>query len=211
MIIVRDPEIAKIYSREFREIRQGHFGKLNEGHDDKPPVINVSGLPVRVLFAPDHNPEMEIMKHMARAKSRIDFAIFTFSRSSGIDDQMIMAKKAGVTVRGALDAGQGNAPWAATRPVKNAGADLFLVHKSGKLGKLHHKLMVLDRRMVIAGSFNYTKPATQLNDENLIMIGNLNKPSEPGVTAASIKAQKRFAKYALDEIDRIVGVYGKKL
>ena len=211
VVIVHDSQIAQIYSREFREIQKGHFGKLNEGHDAKPPVVNVSDVPIRVLFAPDHNPEMEIMKHMAKTESQIDFAIFTFSQSSGIDDQMIMAEKAGVIVRGALDGGQGNAHWAATRPVQNAGADLFLVHKSGQLGKLHHKLMVLDQRMIIAGSFNYTKPATQLNDENLIMIGNLKKPSEPGVTCASIKAQKQLAAYALTEINRIIKCYGEKL
>ena len=33
VVIIRDKEVAKIYGREFKEIRQGHFGKLNEGHD----------------------------------------------------------------------------------------------------------------------------------------------------------------------------------
>ena len=191
------------YGREFREIQQGHFGKLNEGHDAKPPEVKVSNLPIRVLFAPDHNPEMEIMKQMAKAKKRIDFVIFTFARSSGIDDEMIRATQAGLRVRGALDGQAGNQKWAATRPVDNAGADLYLIPKTKKLGKLHHKLMVLDERVVIAGSFNYTKPATQLNDENLLMIGNFKDGAD-----TSVKAQQKFAKYALDEIDRIINTFG---
>ncbi|MCK4826893.1 hypothetical protein KA005_64755, partial [bacterium] len=36
----------------------------------------------------------------------------------------------------------------------------FIVQKGkGGVRKLHHKLMILDEEVVIAGSFNYTKPA----------------------------------------------------
>jgi len=85
--IINDKKIAGIYNKEYTEIQEGHFGKLNEGRDPKPRQETILGLPVKVLFAPDHNPEMEIMKQMAKAKERIDFAIFTFAESSGIDDK----------------------------------------------------------------------------------------------------------------------------
>jgi phosphatidylserine/phosphatidylglycerophosphate/cardiolipin synthase-like enzyme len=39
-------------------------------------------------------------------------------------------------------------------------------------GKLHHKLLVLDDQVTIGGSFNYTGPANQFNDENLFIITN---------------------------------------
>ena len=206
LIIVHDEDVARTYSREFREISQGHFGKLNEGHDERPPKVEVSKLPIRVLFAPDHSPEMEIMKQMAKAKKRIDFAIFTFSQSSGIDDQMIMMKKANISVRGALDGKMANQKWAATKPLKKAGVKLYLVSQKGKLRKLHHKLMVIDKQVIIAGSFNYTGPANNLNDENVMVIGDLGTEK-----VASIKAQKRLAKYAFDEIERIIARFGKKI
>jgi phosphatidylserine/phosphatidylglycerophosphate/cardiolipin synthase-like enzyme len=38
------------------------------------------------------------------------------------------------------------------------------------LRKLHHKLMVIDDRIIVAGSFNYTQPANDYNDENLFVI-----------------------------------------
>ena len=38
--------------------------------------------------------------------------------------------------------------------------------------KLHHKLLVLDDKVAIGGSFNYTGPANQYNDENLFIIRN---------------------------------------
>ncbi|MCK5586901.1 DUF1669 domain-containing protein [Candidatus Bipolaricaulota bacterium] len=206
LVIVYNRKVANTYSREFREIQQGHFGKLNEGHDEKPRDVEVSGVPVRVLFAPDHAPEMEIMKQMAKAKKRIDFAIFTFSKSSGIDDQMILLKGAGISVRGALDGRQANQKWAATRPIKNAGAELCRVPSQGKLGKLHHKLMVIDEQVVVAGSFNYTGPANRLNDENIIILGDLESKDR-----SSVKAQRRLGKYALDEIDRIISKFGRPI
>jgi phosphatidylserine/phosphatidylglycerophosphate/cardiolipin synthase-like enzyme len=59
--------------------------------------------------------------------------------------------------------------------------------------------MVLDERIVIAGSFNYTAPATTLNDENIIVLGDLEE-MDPVAEAA----QRQLASYALTEIERII-------
>ncbi len=72
--------------------------------------------------------------------------------------------------------------------------------------KMHHKLMVIDERVVIAGSFNYTGPANRVNDENIIMLGDL-KPAPQ----AALNGQKKLAKYALDEIERIIASYGQEI
>ena len=210
IVIIHDEEIAKIYNREFTEIQQGHFGKLNEGHDPKPKEVMVSNVRVKTLFAPDHNPEMEIMKQIAKARKRVDFAIFTFAESSGIDDQLVLAKQAGITVRGALFRSQANQKWSAKDTLKDAGLELHLVPRKGppspRPRKLHHKLMVIDEQLIIAGSFNYTGPANKVNDENIIIIGDLASNDQD-----SIQKQKSLAKYALDEIDRLITSYGKKV
>jgi phosphatidylserine/phosphatidylglycerophosphate/cardiolipin synthase-like enzyme len=65
--------------------------------------------------------------------------------------------------------------------------------------KVHHKLMVLDERIVIAGSFNYTAPATTLNDENIIVLGDLEE-NDPVAEAA----HRQLAAFALAEIERII-------
>ena len=185
---------------------RGHFGKYSEGRDPLPPEIDVSGVRVKVLFAPDHNPEMEIMKQILKARRRIDFAIFTFSRSSGIDDTMISvcgSKK--ILVRGAMDGPQSRQSWGAAGAVAEAGAKLFAVDRTPILGKLHHKIMVIDKQVIIAGSFNYTSPATRLNDENIIIIGTIEE-----TRAKSIEAQKRIGKYVFAEINRIIEDHGEK-
>ncbi|MBA1446791.1 MAG: phospholipase D-like domain-containing protein [Chromatiales bacterium] len=211
LVTVQDQKVAREYASEFREIWSGAFGKRHFKSRKAPKEVDVSGVRVKVLFAPDHSPEMEIMKQMLKARERIDFAIFTFSKSSGIDDAMIALRLGGIPIRGVFDAGQGNQYWAASKGLAESGAEVYLARKGrgwspGRLGKLHHKLMVIDDSVIIAGSFNYTKPANTLNDENIIIIGDLAEGR-----AASRDAQASLCRYARKEIDRIIDKHGHKL
>ncbi len=202
VIIIRNEKVARQYWREFKEICQGRFGKDSEIHPGAPKESVVSNLRTKVLFAPDHNPEMEIMKQMAKAREEISFAIFTFSKTSGIDDQLLAMMNAGVRVRGIFDKLHKSKKWVPIKLLKNAGADIFVVKGAPGLGKLHHKLMVIDKQVVITGSMNYTGPATSVNDENVLVIGSTK------AKGAEKTAQKKFAKYAHDEIERMIGEYG---
>lgn len=204
VVTIRSKTVARKYADEFGEIRQGRFGKRSVDRDETPEETSVSHVPVKVLFAPDHAPEMEIMKQMLKAASRIDFAMYTFSTSSGIDDTMTARLESGIPVRGAMESMQGNRSWAASHGLKAAGADIFMVKKKGPLGKLHHKLMVIDDEVTIVGSFNYTDDANRLNDENIIVLGDKDTTS-----AAKRAAQRKIAKYARAEIDRIIADHGE--
>jgi phosphatidylserine/phosphatidylglycerophosphate/cardiolipin synthase-like enzyme len=117
----------------------------------------------------NHTPELEIMKQMLEGSREIVFAIFTFSGSSGIDDTMVSLARSGMTIRGVLDPTQAAHDWAAPSTMDRPNISLFVPKKSGDfqtLCKLHHKLMVIDERVVVvAGSFNYTQPANDYNDE----------------------------------------------
>lgn len=66
--------------------------------------------------------------------------------------------------------------------------------------------MVIDGRLIIAGSFNYTGPANKLNDENIIVLGDLDS-TDP----ASIELEEGLAGYALAEIDRVIRCYGEEI
>ena len=115
---------------------------------------------------------------------------------------MIALQGAGVKIRGILDQGQ-NRDWAPTKKLRAKGVKISTARAGGGLGKLHHKLMVIDGKVIIAGSFNYTGPANQLNDENILVLGDL-KEDRP----ASITKQKKLGGYALDEIDRMIDRFG---
>ena len=44
---------------------------------------------------------------MLKSRARIDFAMFTFAQSSGIDDTMVRLVGPDLSIRGVLDHGQG--------------------------------------------------------------------------------------------------------
>jgi len=204
LVEIKSVRVLKKYALEFDEIWDGTFGKNRQRHDPKPGLFTVSKVKVKPLFAPDHAPEMEIMKQMLKARKRIDFAIFTFSKSSGIDDVMAALIRSGMAVRGIFDHGQAR-DWSPLKDLKALGGDLWTAPKRDGLNKLHHKLMVLDEQVLIVGSFNYTDPANRLNDENIIVIGDFGEKNPEAK-----KNQKKLAKYALEEIDRMIEKHGQK-
>jgi phosphatidylserine/phosphatidylglycerophosphate/cardiolipin synthase-like enzyme len=206
LVIVHDQRICNEYDLEFAEIWQGTFGNSRDRHDPSPRNNSVAKVSVRALFAPDHAPEMEIMKQILKARERVDFAIFTFAKSSGIDDAMVAMAQGGVTIRGIFDAGQGNRDWAATRLVADAGGEAFTASRRNGLGKLHHKLMVIDGAVIICGSFNYTDPANRLNDENILVIGDL----EDADPEAQVR-QRALAAFAQAEIERMIEAHGERV
>ena len=93
LTIIHDVKVAKEYKKEVDQLRKGIFGARSEIHGRKPLEDHyVSNVRMKPLFAPDHIPELEFLKQMNKARSRIDFAIFTFSQSAGIDDGLVKAK-----------------------------------------------------------------------------------------------------------------------
>ncbi|TPV94725.1 MAG: phospholipase [Myxococcales bacterium FL481] len=199
VIIVYDNEVAKDYDREFREIWRGEFGRRPVRTNDRPREHRVAGVRVKPLFAPEHSPEMEVMKQVLKTRERLDFAIFTFSNSSGIDDTLLSLDAWDVTVRGILDGSQGRQSWAPTHELAALpNFEMYLSPKRGQLGKLHHKLMVIDDNVVIGGSFNYTGAANRFNDENILVIGDVDE-SDP-VAAHNQAVLGRYARHGVDQI-----------
>lgn len=211
--VFHDRRICGEYRREFDEISRGEFGRRQ--HGEPPRTYNLGEVPVKILFAPDHTPELELIKQILKAERQIGFAIFTFAGSSGIDDALLMAARSDCQVLGALDPGQAAQKWAAPHGKPGAAPSwlnrknisIFTPKRVKGFGKLHHKLMVIDRHTVIAGSFNYTAPANEYNDENLFVIGSPYKglPKREGgpVNTAACRA---IADYMRKEIERIVSV-----
>lgn len=199
VLVLHGQRATDQYTAEFERLRTGTFGALHERAEPRPAEFRLAHLRVKPLFAPEHGPEMEIMKQMLKSKTSIDFAMFTFAQSSGIDDTMFRLVPSLTRIRGVLDRAQGAQAWAATQPLKAAGVQLYQNRPGTGVRKVHHKLMVVDERLVIAGSFNYTDPANTLNDENIVVLGDLE---ETNPTAEA--AQRQLAAYALTEINRII-------
>lgn len=204
LFVFQDADLQEDFGQEFREAWAGEFGR---GRLGKPPQTrDLAGVPVKVLFAPDHGPESEVVKQMLKCPQggRIDFAMFTFMGSSAIDDAMIVLAGADRTVRGVLDRGQAGAKTAASRWLQDGGVEVLVPRKDSGIRKLHHKLAVIDGSTVIGGSFNYSEPATLYNDEALLVLGSPHPESE-GVEVDAGECAA-LADFFATEIDRIRGL-----
>lgn len=62
VFVVHDPKICREYVGEFKRLERGQFGRGALG--DVPETIDLNGVPVKICFAPDHSPELEIMKQL---------------------------------------------------------------------------------------------------------------------------------------------------
>lgn len=123
---------------------------------------------VRIVYSLDakQNDE-EIIALIGAAKSRVYFAIYTFTLPS-IADALVAAKKRGIDVRGIMDSEQSSNSYGAPITAKLLAAGIPVVvekHATGS-GIMHIKAIVTDSAYAI-GSYNWTKSATTINDEIL--------------------------------------------
>ena len=203
LLVFRDSAVEGEFADEFAEAWGGEFGR---GRLGKPPATHgIDGVPVKVLFAPDHGPEAEVVKQLLKSEKGSDIAcaMFTFAGSSAIDDAMIVLAGAERKVSVVLDRGQSseNKTWSAARWLKDAGVEVLVPERQHGLRKLHHKLLVVDHATVVAGSFNYTEPATLFNDEALLVLGSPHDESE-GIKVDHAACAK-VADFFRAEVDRI--------
>lgn len=203
VFVFRNAFVCRQYATEVAQLRAGSFGRGM--HGDIPQVYDLAGVPVKVLFAPDHTPELEIVKQMLKGTQEIVFAIFTFAGSSAIDDAMLALARGGMKVRGVLDPAQAAHDWAAPKWLVHDNIELFVPRRTGvfqDLRKLHHKLMVVDEQVVVAGSFNYTAPANEFNDENIFVVGSVHAEVE-GIDVAANPC-RAIAGHLKAEVERII-------
>ncbi|MEW4369549.1 phospholipase D-like domain-containing protein [Paenibacillus kandeliae] len=98
------------------------------------------------------------------ATTSIDLAMYNLSRGK-IIDALEEAKQRGVNVRIISD--QSKASTADLQPLLDAGIPIKINTFDGKM---HEKLMLVDGKTALTGSFNYTKASSEENDEVIIAI-----------------------------------------
>ena len=167
VVVVHSPEIAAIYEREFFEMWDGQFGPKSPSTADHQAAL-VNGTVIQVYFSPEDDVLNRIIPIVAGAQSSIRFLAFSFT-DYPLAQTMIDRYAAGVDVAGVYE----------KTGSETEGAELktFLcahvpVRQDGNPRFLHDKLIIVDNRIVITGSFNFSNNATDNNDENVIIIDN---------------------------------------
>ena len=167
-IAIQSPELAAIYEREFQEMWDGQFGPRSPSTLDEQ-VAMVNGSRIVVVFTSE-DPALEnaIVPLVKSATKRIRFLTFSFT-DFPLADTMSQRAKAGVDVAGVFEKVGSETEASELRTLMCRSVP---VKQDGNSGFLHHKVIIVDERIVITGSMNYSTNAEENNDENVIIIDN---------------------------------------
>jgi phosphatidylserine/phosphatidylglycerophosphate/cardiolipin synthase-like enzyme len=164
LLKITDPRLVANYRAEFNDLFENrHFGTHNRA-EGIIPLLTLDGVRVENYFSPTDKTMHTLIQSILDAQKSVHFMAFTYT-DRDLAAAMIERAKAGVDVQGVVEnryAVQGAfVPlYCANLPVKT----------DGNRYTMHHKVIILDGETVITGSFNFTKSADSVNDENILII-----------------------------------------
>lgn len=167
VIVINSSEVADMFAREFNEMWAGEFGPRSPSTLSNQSTI-IQGTPVEILFAAEDEVMDELVPLIAHSRDNIKFMAFSFTHDD-LGDAMLAKAADGVDVSGIFE----------TRGSKTEYSELpkmvcqgLAVRQDGNPRTFHHKVIIIDDRIVITGSFNFSDNANDSNDENVIIVNN---------------------------------------
>jgi phosphatidylserine/phosphatidylglycerophosphate/cardiolipin synthase-like enzyme len=131
-----------------------------------PATTQISGSDVTVYFSPDGGCTDAIVAVLGQAKETILVQAYSFT-SAPIAKAVVDAHKRGVKVQVILDKSQRTEKYSSADFLAHAGVPVQI---DDKHAIVHNKIMIIDGKTVITGSFNFTNAAEEHNAENLPVI-----------------------------------------
>ena len=168
LVFIRSSRLAEDFEAEFEEMfTKDVFGASS--NDTPYPILNLDGTRLEVYFSPDDGTAQHILDWISSAQQSIDFMAYSFT-SKEIASAMLERAQAGIAVRGIFEAAQyrTNIGTQFDR-LRQAGLDVRL---DGNPNNMHHKVIIIDQRVVIMGSYNFSNSAENRNDENTLIVSS---------------------------------------
>ena len=256
LLKIESGALANLFTQEFNIMwGDGPAGKPDSKFGAKKPLrlvqyINLGNVTVAVQFSPtaktipwEKSSNALIDRTLKNARKSVDLALFVFS-AQRLVNTLESKSLAGVTIRGLIDPSfayrsysEGldmmgvalldncqfeaeNRPW--RKPIATVG-----VPKLREGDRLHHKFGVVDGKIVITGSHNWTEAANYGNDEALLVIESETVAAHfeqeferlygdvvlglPRAIAQKIEAQKQLCAALPKSDGKIVNAVEKKL
>lgn len=203
-IYLEDARLAENYATKFDWMFERHkFGVAPSRTDKIPnPVVTLSdGTIVENYFSTHDHLADHVIKQVGLAQKSIHFLAFSFTHA-GIGKAMLNRAHEGVQVQGVFEKSQAVSSYSEYEQFRKAG-DNVEVYLDANPRNMHHKVIVVDGMVTIAGSFNFSDSADKHNDENIVIIRN---------PAISQKFEEEFQKLFRDakNVDGMDHVASKK-
>jgi phosphatidylserine/phosphatidylglycerophosphate/cardiolipin synthase-like enzyme len=122
--------------------------------------------PIEVYFSPRDGATEAIVREIGQARSEIRVQAYSFT-SAPIAEALLKAHTRGIKVEVILDKSQRTQKYSSSTFMANARIPTYI---DAEHAIAHNKIIIIDRSVVITGSFNFTKAAEENNAENLLVI-----------------------------------------
>lgn len=170
LICIRSTEVAEIYTTEFNEMfEEDRFGP-EIGSITPYPKVSINGTEIEVYFSPDDGVMTHIVDLVNGAQESIYFLAYSFTADK-IANAMLARSEMGITLAGVFDKNQvtSNPNSSEFDSMCAAGLDVWL---DANPMNMHNKLILIDQKIVITGSYNFSTAAEEKNDENILILHN---------------------------------------
>lgn len=166
-LVVDSPELATLYEQEFQEMWNGEFG-ASAPSTVAEQALTVDDTPIQALFAAEDHVVTSLVPLVESAEESIHFMAFSFTHDE-LGAAILSRADAGVDVRGLFETRGSETEYSELSNLFCAGVP---VRQDGNPGAFHHKVFVIDGRIVVTGSANFSKNADRFNDENVLIVAN---------------------------------------
>ena len=129
---------------------------------------------IAVFFSPRGGCEDAIVAQLKLAKKSIDLQAYSFTNAE-IARAVVDAKDRGVKVRVVLDKSNETDHYTAATFLVNHNIKPWI---DSEHAIAHNKIIIIDGKTVITGSYNFTRSAETSNAENLLIFNNKPKITE---------------------------------
>jgi phosphatidylserine/phosphatidylglycerophosphate/cardiolipin synthase-like enzyme len=169
LIRIHSTKIAENYSVEFNEMFQDNKFGPDVVAKTPNPTITIDDTRMDIYFSPDDGVVNHLASLLSGAEESIHFLAFSFT-SNELGAIVREKADAGLTVAGVMDDEQISSNQGTEYdPFKQAGLDVRI---DGNDGQMHHKVFIVDEKIVVIGSYNFSQSAEERNDENTIIVYN---------------------------------------
>lgn len=140
-----------------------------------------------VYFSPHGGCTEAVVREIEKARESVRVQAYSFT-SAPIATALREARRRGVDVRVILDHSNVSQHYSEADFLSRAGIPALI---DAEHAIAHNKVMVLDRRIVVTGSFNFTRAAEERNAENLLVI------EDPELAARYLKNWEDHAEHSM--------------
>lgn len=129
-------------------------------------IASIAFADTQVYFSPNGGCQDAVITEISKAQKTIDIAMY-YLTSREIAQELVKAKDRKVSIRIVLDQSQETQAYSKSRYLIKNGIEVRYCVCSGLM---HNKFAVIDGKVLITGSFNWTATADQQNEENLLVM-----------------------------------------